>query len=183
MVVAAVQPPGERVAEREREAHAERAGGHLDAGRLLHDGVALELAAELAERHQVFDREVAGLGQRPVDHRRGVALADDEAVAVGPEGVLRVVAHDAEVERGGDLDGGEGAAGVAGVGGGDHLHDVPADALRDGLQFVDGNGLGAGQALLLPACIIPNRTLRFMESRSIAVASQRRCDPMLESRA
>src|SRR3990172_8220303 len=109
----------------------------------------LEPASQLAERHQLLDREVSCLGHRAVNHRRRVPLAHYEAVAVRPQRVLRVVPHDAEIERRRDLDGGQRPAGMPGIGGGRHLHDVAPDTPGDGLQFVDGNGLRAGQTLLL----------------------------------
>src|SRR5207244_13431021 len=115
------------------ERQAERTRRHLDAWRLLHDGVSLELTAEFPESHEVFDREVARLRHRRVDHRRGVALADDETVPIGPGRVLRVVPHYAEVKRGRDIDGREGASRVTGVGVGGNFVDVPPEAMRYGL--------------------------------------------------
>ena len=85
-----------------------------------------------------------------------MALADDEAVAIRPQRVLRAVPHYAEVERGRNFDRREGAAGVAGVGVGGHLDDVPPNSFRDGLEFVDGDGLGAGQTGAPSGCIIQN---------------------------
>ena len=62
--------------------------------------MALQLGADLAQAHQVLEREVAVVGERRVLDRRGVALAEDEAVALGPVRVLGVVPEDPVVERG-----------------------------------------------------------------------------------
>ena len=119
---------GEAHAEAEREAHAERAGRVVHTGGAAADGVALQPRAEAAEGRELLDGEVAELGEQRVLDGRGVALAHDEAVAAGPVGAVGVVIHDAAVERGHDLDGGERAADVAGAGLEDHAHDVAADA-------------------------------------------------------
>ena len=95
----------------------------------------------------------------------------------GSEGVLRVVAHDAEVEGGEDLDGGEGAAGMAGVGRRGHLDDVAADAARDGCEFFVGDGLGSGPSALLRrgafAAIIANGATVRSKQVTDAIGSQR----------
>ena len=62
-------------------------------------------------------------------------FGQDEAVAIGPGGIGRIVAHDVEVERGEDFHGRERSARVAGFGFADHLHDFAADALGDRLQL------------------------------------------------
>ncbi len=69
--------------------------------------------------------EVARLGERGIEHRRGVALREHEAIAARPLGVGCVVAHDAaEEQHGDDVGCRERAAGVAAAGLGDHLDDV-----------------------------------------------------------
>ena len=69
-----------------RQAMAKRAGGHVDAGRLVHVRVALQHAVEAAQRVQVRALEVALLGQGGIPDGAGVALGEDEAVAIGPVG-------------------------------------------------------------------------------------------------
>src|SRR5688500_18186132 len=97
--------------------------------------MSLKGRAEFTQRRQLRYGEVAGLGEDGVEQRRGVSLAEDEAVALGPFGVLRVVPHQsAEVEGDGDLDRRQRAGGVAGAGGRGAGDDVLADGLRSRLQ-------------------------------------------------
>ena len=79
--------------------------------------------------------EEAGLGERRVERRRGVALAEHEAVAVGVVGLARVDAQDAEVERGEDVDGRELAAEVAQPGLVDHAQVAQPDRVRAAAQL------------------------------------------------
>ena len=76
-------------ADGDRQALAERAGGHVDP-RDDRDRVALELRPEPAEREQLLvgDRP-RGLEHRVVERRR-VALGEDQVVVVGVPGVLVV---------------------------------------------------------------------------------------------
>src|SRR5207302_5985087 len=81
------------------EALAERPGGDLDAGRDV-PAVALRVAGRerppLAEALDLVHRElIAGQVQDAVEQHRAVARAEDEAVAVWPRRVLRVVAQEA----------------------------------------------------------------------------------------
>ena len=74
------------------EALAERAGGDLDAGGVVHLGVARGGRAPLAERLEVVERQpVAGEVQHRVQQDRGVPGGEHEAVAVGPVGGAGVV--------------------------------------------------------------------------------------------
>ena len=144
-VVEAVEAQGERDAEAHREALAERAGGDLDAGGLVHVRVALEVRADLAQAHQVLEREVAVVGERGVLDRRGVALAEHEAVALGPLRVARIVAQDAVVERGEDVRRRQRRVEVAGLGDGEHPHALHAQHGRPALELGDGR---RGRALV-----------------------------------
>ena len=135
---AAVHPQREAHAQREGEAVAERTGGGLEHGEEAHVRVALVDGAELAQGVQLVFGAVARFGQRGVEHRRGMALGKDEAVAVGPLGVGRIVPHGIEIERSDDIGGGERAARMAGARGSRHLNDVPPHAPGDRLQFFDG---------------------------------------------
>ena len=131
----AVDAGRQRQPQAERQPHAQRAAAHLDARRGAAHDVALQLGAEAAEAGQQRGVEVAGLGQRGVEHGRRVALAQHEAVAVGPIGPGGVVAqHAAEVERRQDLDRRQRPAGVPRLGRVRHLDDVAAEALRRVLQ-------------------------------------------------
>ena len=86
----AVEPlAGQRDADRDRQALAERPGGHVDPRDDRH-GVALELRAELAEAEQVLVRDRARRLQHRVVQRRRVALGEDQVVVVRVVGVLEV---------------------------------------------------------------------------------------------
>ena len=125
VIVFLVDPGGQGVADADREPLAERAGRGLDSGQPLHVRVPFERAAQLAQRHDLVVREVAGLRERRVEDRRGVPLGEDEAVAVGPVGVLGVVPQKAtEIEGRHDLDGRQRTAGMTRARLGRHLQDV-----------------------------------------------------------
>ena len=83
----------ERHADRDRQALAERAGGHVDP-RDDRDRVALELGAERAERQQLLVGDRAGRLEHRVVQRRRVALGEDQVVVVR---VLRVLVVEPEV--------------------------------------------------------------------------------------
>ena len=146
----AIQARGERGADAEREALAQRAAGHLDAGR-LDVRVTLQAAVDLAEGHQLFGLEVARLGERRVEHWAGVGLAEHEAVAFLPRRIGGTVAHGVEVEGRQNLDGRERAARVTAVGLRDHVEDVAAHAAGGGPQSVQ-IGLPVGIARWTQAC-------------------------------
>ena len=108
-------------------------------------GVPLHPRVHLPKRLQLAHREVAGLRERRVQRGHAMALRQDEAVAVGPLGVLRIVSqHASEIERGDDVDGGERASGMSAVGGGDHLDDVHAQRARDVRELGGGDCGGRG---------------------------------------
>ncbi len=118
-VALAQEALGDRHADAVAEALAERAGRDLDAGRDV-DAVALRVAgrerAPLAEALDLVEREVVAREvQDRVQQHRPVAGAEDEAVAVRPLRVARVVLHDPleeQVRRGRH---GHRHAGMAGV--------------------------------------------------------------------
>ena len=116
---------GKRHADGDRQALAERPGRRLDAGRLVDAvelGVARRHRVPLAEVLQLLERElVAGEVQRAVEQHRAVPCREHEAVAIGPAGVARVVAHDARVEQ---------------IGGGRHRHRHPRVTRVRGLDGV-----------------------------------------------
>ena len=111
-------------------------------------GWPFERAADLPQGHDLVVREVAGLRQRRVEHRRRMPLGEDEPVAVRPVGVLGVVPQEpAEIERRHDLDGRQRAAGMPRAGLGRHPQDVFPDRLGTGQQGV--KVIGHGCNLLL----------------------------------
>ncbi len=87
---------GERHADGGGEALPERPGRGLDAGGESVLRVPRRLRAPLPEALQLLDRQaVAEQVQQRVQHRRGVARGEHEAVAVRPRRVGRVVAEEA----------------------------------------------------------------------------------------
>ena len=117
---------GDRHADAVAEALAERAGGDLDAGR---DDVAILLRmargdrSPLAELLDLVDRDVVAREmQHGVQQHRAVARAQDEAIAVGPRGLRRVVLHDAPEQHICCGRHGHRQAGVPGVGLLDRVH-------------------------------------------------------------
>ena len=114
---------------------AERAGGGFDAAGpavlRMAGAAAVQLAealdriqrhGRLAERFVLLaDRLHAGQVQQRVEQHRGVAGREDEAVAVGPDRVLRVEAQELLPQAVGHRRHGHRRAGMAGVG---RLHGV-----------------------------------------------------------
>ena len=75
--------------------------------------VSLKARVELAQSDHVVDVTEAGKGQSDIEGRSLVAGGPDDAVAVGPVGMFRVVLGNMEIERGGNVHDGKRAAGVA----------------------------------------------------------------------
>ena len=130
-VVAAGEPfPGDRHADAGGDALAQRAGGGLDAGDPVIFRMARRLAVELAEVADVVegDRRLAealvlgvhrlrpGQMQHRPEQHRGMAVGEHEAVAVRPDRVLRIEAHDPVPERIDQRRQRHGRAGMARVG-------------------------------------------------------------------
>ena len=101
-LVALVEPRPERHADTGREPLAEGARRHVDPGG-VDVGMTLQDGADLVVGGERIGREVAALHERDVVDHRGVALGEDEAVAVLPLRVRRIDAHDLEVQGGQDL--------------------------------------------------------------------------------
>ena len=112
-----------RHADRDRQALAERARGHVDP-RDDRDRVALELRAELAEREQLLVRDRPGRLEHRVVQRRRVALGEDQVVVVGVVRVrvveLQVLLHQ-DRHQVGRRHRGRRVAGVGGRGGADRV--------------------------------------------------------------
>ena len=140
----AVEAERQADADGHREPLAQRAGRDLDPGRPGHVGMPLKVGADLAKAHQVLRREVTVLGQGGVLDRRRVALGEDEAVALRPVRVLRVVAENPVVEGGDDVGGRERAVEVPGLGDREHPDAVHPEDGRVALELVD-RGLCAGR--------------------------------------
>jgi hypothetical protein len=127
----------DRHAEADRQPLAERAGGALESGDKPFVRMALVDRAQLAQSVQLIRRRVPTLRQHRVEHRRGVALGKQEAVAFRPIRFRRVVAHRVEEKRHQDLDGRQRAPGMSRLGGGDHLDDLPARRAADSGQLLN----------------------------------------------
>jgi hypothetical protein len=134
----AVETEGETNAHAHREALAERPGRDLNPGCARHVRMALQVRADLAQPHQVVGGEVAVLGERRIQDRRGVALGEDEAVALGPARVPGIVAEDPVVEGGDDVGRRERAVQVPCLRDRNHADTVHAEHGRIALELGDG---------------------------------------------
>ena len=114
----------------------------------------LQAPSELAQRLELFNGEIARMGQGRVKGGRRMALGHDEAVAVLFLRVPRVVIqHAAEVERREDVDAGEEVAGVlVGTDAGDAVINELAESLRE-LGVVGGNKIARLLCALLHATV------------------------------
>jgi hypothetical protein len=121
------------------EAGAERAGGGFEGGQAHALGVALEAGAEFAQGFELRDREIAGAGHGGVADRHDMAVREEEAVALGPVGLLGAVVEHLEVERGEDVGHAEGSGAVTGAGLDEHVDDVFADLLGLELELLVGH--------------------------------------------
>ena len=118
---------GEGDADGVGESLSEGAGGGFNAGGVRVFGMSGRERAETAEVSEFRDRHLRILAEveKRVEQHGAVSGREDEAVAVGPVGVARVVFQKAREEDGGDIGHAEGHAGVSaggvfnGVGGED----------------------------------------------------------------
>ena len=95
-----VELQAERHAGSDREALAERARRCLNARKLPAIGMALKAAVQLAQRGELFFREVASLGKRGVKRRCRMALRKKETVTVFGLRIFRIVLeHAPEIQR------------------------------------------------------------------------------------
>ena len=144
-------------------------------GEPLHVGVAFERAAQLPEGHDLVVREVAGLRQRRVEHRRRMPLGEDEPVAVGPVRVLGVVPEEpAEIEGRHDLGRRQRAAGMPRAGLGRHPQDVFPDRLGPRQQGVKVVG---------HRCFLLDVRARGRRSQRAGWPARRLCDGLTPTRA
>ena len=98
-VAHAVLLAGESHADGVGEPLAQGACGHVNAGDVVHLGVAGEVAVHLAEGLEVLDGEEAPEGEGGVERGGAVALGENEAVAFRGPGVCGVeIFHGVEVE-------------------------------------------------------------------------------------
>ena len=130
---------GERHAHGSADALAERAGGHVDARGVVHVRVALQAAADVAQRLELLNGEEPAARENGVERGGRVALGEDEAVAVGLVGIGRVDVHVLEVQVGQDVRDGQRPAGVARLGGVNAGNDAATDLVRDASQLLVGH--------------------------------------------
>ena len=97
--------------------------------------MALQRAAELAERDELAFREVAGARHDGVERRHRVALGEHDAIAIGPVRPPRIVAQAAEDDRHQQIDHRQRAAGVAGAGVRQHADDLHAARAGDRVEL------------------------------------------------
>ena len=141
----AIDAGGERGADGDGQAVAERAGVGLDAGQLVAIRVAVQPRQRRHEGVELGLGKEAGGGERGVEDRRAVALAEDAAIAIGRGRLLRVEAQDREVEHRQQVRRRQVAAGVADAGAMDHAETaapqrVRGDAEVFGRRGSDGHG-------------------------------------------
>ena len=74
----------------------ERPGGRFKRRQKADVGMPLVHRAELAQRVELVRWAIAALGHDGVEDRAGVALREQETIAVFPLGVGRIVAHHVE---------------------------------------------------------------------------------------
>ena len=143
-VVALIEFGGHGHADGDGEALAEGTCGCLDAGAAEPVRVALEGAAECAQGIEQCGIEVSGAGQGGVLDRDGVAFGEDEAVAVLPEGLFRVMPQVMKVEGDDHFDGGKAPAGMTASGFVEHLDDIDPHEAAEFFQLIDIGGWVAG---------------------------------------
>ena len=143
---------GQRHAHGVGDALAEWAGGGFHAGRQAVLGVAGSLAVQLAEVFQLLQRQVVACEvQQGVDQHRRVAVAEHEAVAVGPQRVAGVVLEVAAPQRDGHVGHAHGRARVARIGLLDGVHREGADGVghEGGIRHGTASGVGYAEPSIL----------------------------------
>ena len=110
----------------------QRAGGGLDAGRVVHLGMAggeraqLAEIADLLDGHALLAREI----EEGVEQHGAVTGGEHETVPIRPERVGHVIFHDLGEEHGGDVGGAHGQPGMAGFGLFHRIHGKSANGVR-----------------------------------------------------
>ncbi len=122
-------------AHADRQALAERAGGDVHE-RQRYGGMALEIGVDLTQVQQIVTLQVAGFGPGGVEHRRCVALREDEDIVGRIRRILGIVAHGLKEQRRHQLGRGGASGGVAAAGGAGGSHRI--DAHLCGFVFQTG---------------------------------------------
>ena len=134
-IIAAQDPFGDRHADAVGDALTEGSGGHFDGGGDTSFGVTRRARMRLAKGSQIIGRHVvAELVGEGVLQNTGVPVTHDEAVAVAPPGIRRIVTHHASPQRDAEWCQGHGGSAVARVGGRRSVHGHRGD-LANGPAF------------------------------------------------
>ena len=125
--------------------------------------MALQVAADMAQRLEVLLGEETALGEHGVQARRAVALGEHKAIAVGLAGIGRVDVHFLKVQIGHDVGGAERTARMAGLG---SVH-----AGDDALPYLVGNLF----ELFVAHCAFLSSSLDKMRTAQKVVPARPRC--------
>ncbi len=98
----------QRDADADRRALSQWSGGHVDKGE-AGCGMPFQVWMQRPQFQQLFFGEEPGLGPGGIEEGSGMALREDEPVAIGSFLILRIVPHDWEKEGGNDVGGGAAA--------------------------------------------------------------------------
>ena len=125
----------------------ERAGRGLDAGKEIRGRMLGQPAAVLAIGVEFFQREIALHGKRRIQRRGGVPLGENETVAQGILGLVRIDAEHVPIGGGQHVGAGQRGRQMRGLRLVRHLDDLAAQLRGLGLQ-----GGGIGGACCAPDC-------------------------------
>jgi hypothetical protein len=145
------------------DALAERTGGHVNARSVVHVGMTLQVAADVAQRLKILLGEEPTLGEHSVQTRCTVALGKHKAIAVGLAGMGRVDVHFLKVQIGHDVGSAERTARMAGLG---SVH-----AGDDALPYLVGNLF----ELFVAHCAFLSSSLDKMRTAPKVIPTQPQC--------
>lgn len=117
----------------------EGAGGNVDAGALVHRGMALQHGALLAQRVQLGFREEADACETGILNGAHMALGENHTICGPAAGILRVHVHILEVAGSNKVRCGKGSARMPGLRFVDHVNDLHAHLHSGVFQFLNGN--------------------------------------------
>ena len=130
---------GKRHSNCSRDALTERSGGHIDARGVVHVGMALQSAANMAERLELFDGKIAAICQHRIQARRRVTLGEHKAIAIGLVRVGRIDIHFLKVQIRHDVGSTERSTRMSRLGRVNRSHDTLPDLIGDLRQLLVGH--------------------------------------------
>ena len=136
-IVLLVELSRQRDSDGDAQALPQRSGGHLDSGQLQPVRMSLVRRVQLAQIDHIFLGTETGKRQPQIEARRLVAGGPDDAVAIRPVGILRIVVGHTQVECRRDVHDRERAPGVSRTGRAQHNQVVPAHQVGLLFQFID----------------------------------------------